>query len=456
MAIAAAGPETARTITNSKGYQMLLVGLLSLNFGIVFFDRNSLNFLMPFVQPELGLSNSQVGWVAGIFSFTWAIAAFGVSRVSDIIGNRKLLLVIATLAFSACSFLTGLAATFAMLIGARIVMGIAEGGVMPISHAMVASEVEPKYRGLAQGIAQNFGSNFFGSFVAPVVLVALAEAYGWRSAFYIAGIPGIISAGLIWFMLKEPAKEEVAAPTGPKKSVGQAVGDWFAAVADALKIRNIWICVVMGILLVAYLVIAWAFMPLYLTQERGFTQTEAAWLMGVLGVSATLGSFLTAGLSDVIGRRPVMIIMPLVSVLLPLGAMYYTGSALDGIVEAPIKAIMSLFVDVTPASDPAYWGMILVFFFGWALNGIFPLFMATVPSESVPPMMAATVFGLCMGSCEIIGGAGGPAVAGMLADVYGLKAPLWIMAGLTFLGFIFALGLKESAPRVLAKRAAAA
>jgi MFS family permease len=176
----------------------------------------------------------------------------------------------------------------------------------------------------------------------------------------------------------------------------------------------------------------------------------------VLGVSATLGSFLTAGLSDVIGRRPVMIIMPLVSVLLPLGAMYYTGSALDGIVEAPIKAIMSLFVDVTPASDPAYWGMILVFFFGWALNGIFPLFMATVPSESVPPMMAATVFGLCMGSCEIIGGAGGPAVAGMLADVYGLKAPLWIMAGLTFLGFIFALGLKESAPRVLAKRAAAA
>src|SRR6186713_2667270 len=190
---------------NSSTYQAWLVGLLSVNFGIVFFDRNSLNFLMPFVQPELGLSNSQVGFVAGVFSFVWAIAAFGVSRVSDIIGNRKLLLVIATAAFSACSFLTGLAATFAMLVGARILMGLAEGGVMPISHAMVASEVDPKRRGLAQGVAQNLGSNLLGSFAAPVLLITFATAFGWRESFYLAGVPGIISAVLMWFLLREPA-----------------------------------------------------------------------------------------------------------------------------------------------------------------------------------------------------------------------------------------------------------
>jgi len=418
---------------NSSGYQAWLVGLLSVNFGIVFFDRNSINFLMPFVQPELGLSNTQVGLVASVFSFIWAIAAFGVSRVSDIIGNRKLLLVIATIAFSACSFLTGLASTFAMLIGARILMGIAEGGVMPISHAMVASEVDPKARGLAQGIAQNFGSNFFGSFVAPVVLVWLAQQYGWREAFYIAGIPGLICAALIWFTLKEPAKEEPAepvpsvpssAPPTPR-STGDATRNYIAAVTEALKIRNIWICVVMGIVLVAYLVITWAFMPLYLTQVRGYSDTDTSWLMGTLGISATLGSFLTAGLSDVWGRRPVMIIMPLVSVLLPLGAMYYHGP---------------------------YIGMVAIFFVGWALNGIFPLFMATVPSESVPPAMAATVFGLCMGSCEIVGGAGGPAIAGIVADRVGLEGPLWIMSGLALVGGLFAFGLRESAPRVLARR----
>jgi len=183
--------------------------------------------------------------------------------------------------------------------------------------------------------------------------------------------------------------------------------------------------VAMGIALVGYLVITWAFMPLYLTQVRGYSQTDTSWLMGTLGISAAIGSFATAGLSDVIGRRPVMIVMPFVSLLLPLGAMYYHGP---------------------------YMGMVAIFFVGWALNGIFPLFMATIPSESVPPAMAATVFGICMGTCEIIGGAGGPAIAGVFADEYGLQAPLWIMTGLTFIGGVFALGLKETAPRVLARR----
>jgi MFS transporter, ACS family, hexuronate transporter len=404
----------------SGGYQAWVVSLLSLNFGIVFFDRNSLNFLMPFVQPELGLSNSQVGLIAGVFSFAWALAAFGISRLSDIVGNRKLLLVLATLAFSLCSFLTGLASSFAMMIGARILMGVAEGGVMPISHAMVAAEVEPKWRGLAQGIAQNFGSNFFGSFVAPVVLVLLAQEYGWRTAFYIAGIPGIVCAALIWLTLDEPAPNPHAPPKGSQFSLGS----WAGAVRDVLKIRNIRACVVMGIALVAYLVICWAFMPLYLTKVRGYGQTETSWLMGTLGISATLGSFVIAGLSDMIGRRPVMISCSFIAVILPLGAIYYPGSV---------------------------WGLAAIFFLGWALNGVFPLFMATVPSESVSPEKAATVFGLCMGSCEILGGAAGPAIAGILADAQGLSAPLWMMVGLAILGGLAALTLTESAPRVLAR-----
>ena len=78
---------------------------MSINFGIVFFDRNSLNFLMPFVQPDLGLSNTQVGMLAGALSLTWAVAAFAIGLISDKTGNRKALLIVSTLAFSACSFL---------------------------------------------------------------------------------------------------------------------------------------------------------------------------------------------------------------------------------------------------------------------------------------------------------------------------------------------------------------
>ena len=92
------------TIRSSAAYQVMLVTLLSINFGIVFFDRNALNFLMPFVKPELGLSNTQVGILASALSLTWACAAFGIGFISDRTGSRKGLLILATLAFSACSF----------------------------------------------------------------------------------------------------------------------------------------------------------------------------------------------------------------------------------------------------------------------------------------------------------------------------------------------------------------
>src|SRR5690606_20262834 len=125
---------TATRSTRSTGYQVALTAILSLNFGFVLFDRNAVSFLMPFIQPDLGLSNTQVGVLSGALSLTWAIAAFGIGYVSDKTGSRKGLLIAATLAFSLCSFLSGLAASFAMLLGARLLMGAAEGGIMPISQ----------------------------------------------------------------------------------------------------------------------------------------------------------------------------------------------------------------------------------------------------------------------------------------------------------------------------------
>lgn len=407
----------APTTASSPAYQVMLVTLLSLNFGIVFFDRNALNFLMPFVQPELGLSNTQVGILASALSLTWACAAFGIGVISDRTGSRKGLLILATLAFSACSFFSGLAASFAAMLGARLLMGAAEGGIMPISQATIAAEVTPERRGLAMGVTQNFGSNLLGSFVAPVLLVAFATAYGWRSAFFLAGIPGILAALLMWKLIREPA-----APTGrPSRAADGSAMTWAQAFAE----RNVLICAVMGVLLVSYLVVCWAFMPLYLTQVRGFDAQTMGWLMGTLGISATVGAFLVSGLSDRIGRRPLMIAMPFIGVILPLGAMFFQGSV---------------------------WLLAAIFFVGWGLTGIFPLFMATVPSESVDRRHIATVLGVCMGTGEIIGGVLSPSIAGYAADLAGLQAPLWIMLGLAVAAGLLALGLRETAPRILMRR----
>jgi predicted MFS family arabinose efflux permease len=403
----------------STGYQITLVTLLSINFGIVFFDRNALNFLMPFVKPDLGLNNTQVGMLASALSLTWAIAAFGVGYVSDRTGSRKGLLVVATLLFSVCSFLSGIAASFAMMLGARLLMGVAEGGIMPISQSMVAMEVSAERRGLAMGVTQNFGSNLFGSFVAPVALVAFATAFGWRHAFFLAGLPGLITAFLIWRLVRDPG-DEVAG----RAPVAQAAAKKMTLL-QALEERNVLICAILSVLLVSYLVVCWAFMPLYLTQVRGFEDSTMSWLMGTLGISATVGAFVISALSDRIGRRPLMIAMPLIAVILPLGAMYFHGSV---------------------------WLLAAIFFVGWGVNGIFPLFMATVPSESVDSHHVATALGVCMGSGEILGGVLSPTIAGNAADIAGLQAPLWIMLGLAVAGGLLALGLRETAPRVLARR----
>jgi len=406
-------PRQGNWVNNSAGYQIFLVFLLSLNFGIVFFDRQALNVLMPSVQPELGLSQTQIGIIAGGLSFTWAIAAFFYGRLSDSLGKRKILLVLATLSFSLCSFLTGLASSFALLLGARLLMGAAEGGVMPISHAMVASEVDPKRRGLAQGVAQNLGSNLLGSFAAPVVLVAFAEAFSWRESFYLAGVPGIVSAIIMWFLLKEPAPL-------PKPETESSM-----TIREAIKVRNMWICVVVGVLMVAHFVITWAFMPLYLVQTKGFDEITGSWIMGSLGIAAAIYSFVISGLSDVVGRKPVMVILPFLSVVGPLAAMYYSG---------PATALAA------------------IFFVGWAVNGIFPIFMATIPSESFRPLHHATVLGLAMGSCEILGGVFGPPVAGWLNDTFGVNSFLWMLMVLALISGFVAMGLRETAPAVLARR----
>jgi predicted MFS family arabinose efflux permease len=396
-------------------YQGWVVGLLSLNFGILFFDRNALNFLMPFVQPDLHLSNTQVGMVSSALSLTWALSGFAVGRISDKLGSRKPVVVIATLAFCGCSIVSGLASSFFMLLGARLLMGAAEGGVMPVSHSMIVSEVAPERRGMAMGVAQNLGSNLLGSGLAPLLLVPVAMAYGWREGFFLAAAPGLVTALLIWFTLREPPADahDAENPHVP--------------LSEAFRHRNVLLCAMISVLLVSYLVVCWSFMPLYLTKALGLSANTMSWLMATLGLSAGIGSIVVPAISDAVGRRPVMVGFAFLGVILPLGGLFYTGSP---------------------------WTLAVIFFFGWGLNGLFPMFMATIPSESVDPRLTATLTGVVMGTGEVLGGVLSPFFAGALADVYGLTAPLWLMLGLTIVAGLCALGLVESAPRVVARRVA--
>ena len=410
------GTAAGGGVTASKGYQWLLIALLSFNFGIVFFDRNALNFLTPFIQPELNLSNAQIGLFASALSLSWAIAGLFIGWLSDKLGRRKLLLVIATLIFSAASVLSGIAASFAALLGARLLMGIAEGGIMPISQTLIAAEVAHERRGLAQGLTQNFGANLIANFLGPIVIVWMGSEYGWREAFYLCAIPGFLSAVLIAFFVREPARPAAAA--GPKAKV---------PLLPLLTDRTMILCVLISTLLVSFFVVFMAFTPLYLTTVRGIDNQNMSFIMSSFGLASIAVAFLVPGSSDRLGRKPVAIAASLVGLVLPLGVLATSGNAMLPIV--------------------------LSFVFGCCISGVFPLVMATIPSESVSPAQTATALSLTMGISEIVGGVVAPYVAGNLADLYGLPVVLWILAGICLACGLLAMLLPETAPRVLARRA---
>jgi predicted MFS family arabinose efflux permease len=399
----------------SGAYQTWLVVLLSLNFGILFFDRQAANFMMPQIQPDLGLSNLQVGMIASGLSLSWALAGLTVGPLSDRLGSRKPILLACTVMFCACSFLSGLAGGFVALLAARLLMGVAEGGVMPVSHAMIVSEVKPERRGLGMGIGQNLGSSLLGSTVAPLVLVWIAVNWGWREGFFLAASPGLITALLIWLTLREP----------PKGLVEEAEAKPTVSYREAIMHRNVMLCAAIAVLLISYLVVAWSFLPLFLINLKGYSGTQMSGVMAVLGISSAISAFVLAGLSDRFGRKPVFLVSCLIGAILPLGALWWTGSPLV---------------------------MGAIFFVGWFFNGMFPLFMATVPAESVDPRLTATLAGFVGGVGEVLGGVLSPSLAGWLADIYGLAAPVWMLLALTLLAFACSLFLKESAPAVLARR----
>ena len=301
-------------------------------------------------------------------------------------------------------------------------MGLAEGPFLPVCQSLVASESEHSRRGHNMGVMQNFGSNILGSFLAPLVLIPIAAHWSWRASFFLAGVPGLVMAVLIARYVHEPRQTPAAA-------AGAGGADTSVSHLAMLRHRNMVLCVLMSIVMVAWMVLGWAFLPLFYVKVRQISPGAMSVLMSVLGLSAAFFSFVVPRLSDRFGRRPVVVGFNLLGVVVPLAALYADGSL---------------------------YLLGALIFLGWSASGTFPLFMGTIPSETIPARYVATSLGLVVGIGEIVGGVGGPYIAGTAADRYGLTAPIVMQAGLAVAGALLALALKETAPSRLAAGAAAA
>ena len=395
------------------GYEYGLSALLGLTFGLVMFDRGAINFLSPFIVADLKLSNAQLGLAASALSLTWAVAGFLVGRASDAAGRRKPYLIAAVIAFSLCSAASGLAGGFVMLVAIRLLMGLAEGPVAPLTNTLLLGASGERRRGLNNGIMGVCG-NLLGVAVAPVVLVGLANAFGWRATFLLAGLPGLVLAVIIAFVVRETAGRTPGA--GPIA---------LTPPLELLRVRNIALCAVIASLALAAMSVGMIFMPLYLVQVRRLSVLDMGLVMSALGLMSLVAGLGVPTLSDRLGRKPVLVGLGLLGAGLPLGGLLWSGG---GVGLAAILAV-SMTAGALPALD-----------------------ISMIPGESVDPRDRGAALGLVMGIAELAGGFAAPALAGVLADRAGLAAALGVAGACAVGAALLSLALVETAPRRVARR----
>ena len=399
-------------------YENGLLILLGISFGFAFFDRNSASVLIPYMAKDLGLTNTQSALINSVLSVMWALGAYLIARWSDSRGNRKAFLLAFLVIFSVCSILSGLARSFPVLLISRALMGAVEGPFLPVCLAIMAVESSPARRGVNAGIMQNFFAALLGQSLAPWLLPIIAEQYGWRAAFFVSGVPGLLCAIGVWLWVREPRKQ---APAELGAASGAAVADDGRKMGlfDMLAVRNVLVCCLISVFMVGWFIMGWTFLPKYLTEVRGMPGPTMGSLLSVLGFASAVSGFGAPWLSDRIGRKPVMIGFCLVGALTALGAMYFQGST-------------------------AVLGALL--FVGWLASGTFPLFMGVIPGESMPRKYAATAMGLVVCVGEVLGGSGLVALAGKVADLTQLSTAILMMAGSGAIGCVLCFFLVETAP----------
>ncbi|MBE3007777.1 MFS transporter [Microbispora sp. NEAU-D428] len=409
---------------DARRYENRLLLLLFLAFGFVFFDRQALAFLAPYMDADFGLSNGELGTLSGVLALTWAVAGMVAGRLSDRLGRRKPILIAAVVLFSVFSSVSGLMAGFAGLLAARALMGTAEGAVLPMAQSLMVEASRESRRGLNMGLLQGSSAGLLGGIVAPVVVVWIAESYGWRTAFYVTIVPGLVIVALIAKFVRERPPLIRTAPEAVRDS---AAGQPKLALKDVLRQRNVVICMLIACCYLTWFVTLITFTPTYLTEVKGFAPGTMSGVMTCLGVAWVLWGFATPGISDRIGRKPALIGFTALAVLCPIAIVY--------------------------VSSPALLGLIMIFTYTGL--GCFTLFMATIPAETVPPGTLATALGLIMGVGELAGGFLGPVISGWASDLWGLQTAMFIAAGGALIVVLLSFGLRETAPAVLRRRAAA-
>jgi MFS family permease len=186
----------------SKNYGRYALTLLVLIYTVNFLDRQILSSIGEPIKNELHLTDSQMGALGGIFfAFVYTVLGIPIARVADK-SNRPWIMTISLALWSGFTVLSAFARNFAVLAVARAGVGIGEAGCSPTAHSLLADYFPRERRATALAI-YSMGISI-GSLLGFAVGGIIAEKHGWRAAFLVSGLPGLVFAVLAFTTLREP------------------------------------------------------------------------------------------------------------------------------------------------------------------------------------------------------------------------------------------------------------
>lgn len=255
-------------------YPWLLVLLLWVAGLLNYLDRQVIFSLFPLIRSELNLTDAQLGWTSSSFLWVYACASPLSGYLADRFGRARLIVWSLAL-WSVVTFLTGRASTLTELLFARAAMGASEALYLPAALAVIAGHHPESTRSRATGL--HYSGMYAGIVLGGFGGGWIGSNYGWRTAFTLLGIVGLIYSFVLPRLLRE---------TEIKKEAGGA--PW----RDLLRIRALWLLMAIFIATSAANWLVYTWMPLYLyerfqlsLENAGFQATFWLQIGSVAGIA---------------------------------------------------------------------------------------------------------------------------------------------------------------------------
>ena len=381
--------------TPSKSYRTFALVLLTVVYGFNFIDRQIVGILAPFIQEDLGLTNTQLGLLIGFaFALFYTVIAIPIAWLADRY-SRVNILSIALATWSGFTALTGMANNFLQIGLARMGVGIGEAGGSPPSHSIISDMYPKEERAGALGVyAMGIPFGIMAAYFVTASLMGSGGDVDWRKIFIFLGLTGIALAGIVKLTLREPVRgameldNETSIPKLP----------FIESLKSLLKIPAWW-AMCFGIAFGSFVSYASsAFQTKFLIAlDPSFDFKTMVILLGIMnGTTYAGGAFFGARLADKWGARTLRAYgwLPAIamSVTLPLGIWSYWVESVEA--NLILSTIYLLFIGI-------YLG---------------PSF--AIAQTLAPINMRAMSTALFFFILNMVALGGGPTFAGWLIDVY--------------------------------------